>query len=422
MNNINQKVLFQYILQFKKSFIKMIPNDFFEDKYANTIMKAIKKKFLSDSKILTDKTLYILFEKNEEIHDTIKYLYQEIDLTEYDFDELNRIIKNKIIKSQAEFNIVNLVETFKNLDFDKNAEEDAQLIKEVANSSFQFDFDTDDGINPFDENDINVEDLKKYPHPSKILNDSLDGGLAVGSITCYLGNSGIGKSWFLANDAAHYVRQGLNTVFITCEMSEFEITKRIASQLYDIPINSFDTVAKDKKKLKRKIDTYKETHIYNHNYFRVKQMPMQATNMSNILSYVTQLEQEQQKNVDVLIIDYLNVLSANNMKTSGENTYQLLRYVSMDMKEVAQKKDLIIITACQTNRGAYGKDSVSLENIADSAAIIHNSDNILGIFRDEEMEQNNQYGLKFLKTRNGDQKNKSIGINIDTLTMKLNYQ
>lgn len=421
MNNLSEKVLFQYIIKFKKSFLKYIPNDFFSDSHANKVMKEIKSKFLTDSKILTKSTLLLLFEKDGDTLSMVEYLFEEIDLLEYDFDELNRIIKNKIIKSQAQTNIVNLVETFKNLDFDKNAEDDASLLKDIAHDSFRFNFDQSSGINPFDSDDINVEDLKKYPHKSKFINDSLSGGLSQGSLTCYLGNSGIGKTWFLANDAAHFVQKGFNTIFITCEMSEYEITKRITSQMYSIPINSFDEVAKDKKKLKSKISTYKDNYLFNDNYFRIKQLPMQATTANDIHTYITQIEQEQEKDVDVIIIDYLNVLSAYNIKTSSENTYQMLRFVSMDLKELSQRKNCIIITACQTNRAAYGRDTVSLDNIADSAAIIHNSDNIFGIFRDDEMEQNMQYGLKLLKTRNGDQKDSILAINIDPLTMKLNY-
>lgn len=422
MNTTSEKIIFQYILKFKKSFIKHIPNDFFSTKEANKVMKEIRSKFLTDSKILTKSTLSLLFEKDEDTLSMIDYLFEDIDLTEYDFDELTRIIKNRIIKSTAESNIVNLVETFKSLDFDKHAIEDAQLIKDVASSSFDFNFfDENNGINPFDADDIDVEDLKKYPHKSTFINNSLSGGLSQGSLSCYLGNSGIGKTWFLANDCAHFVESGYNTIFITCEMSEYEITKRITSQMYDIPLNSFDEVAKDKKKLRNKISTYKEQFFVNDNYFRVKQLPMQATNANDIYNYVTQIEQQEEKNVDVIIIDYLNVLSASNMKTSGENTYQLLRFVSMDLKELAQRNNCIIITACQTNRSAYGRDTVSLDNIADSAAIIHNSDNIFGIFRDEEMEQRMQYGLKLLKTRNGDQKDAVIGIDVDSLTMKLKY-
>jgi KaiC/GvpD/RAD55 family RecA-like ATPase len=49
--------------------------------------------------------------------------------------------------------------------------------------------------------------------------DVSGGGYDTKSLVVYAGEQNIGKSIWLANDAANFVRMGHNVVFITAEMS-----------------------------------------------------------------------------------------------------------------------------------------------------------------------------------------------------------
>jgi len=115
---------------------------------------------------------------------------------------------------------------------------------------------------------------------------------------------------------------------------------------------------------------------------------------------------------DVVIIDYINILrDIRNPNT--EQTYIKIKNIAEDLRAFAQKNDVVVISATQTNRGGFDSTEVTMANIAESAGLAHTADNIMAIIQDSEMNLNKEYWLKLIKVRDGAGKHTKCLLNID---------
>jgi hypothetical protein len=76
-----------------------------------------------------------------------------------------------------------------------------------------------------------------------------------------------------------------------------------------------------------------------------------------------------------------------------------IKQISEDLRAMAMRNNWCVVTASQFNRGAYNSSDVLLEQIAESAALIHTVDGLFGIIQDEIMLMNSEYFLKTLANR-----------------------
>jgi len=83
--------------------------------------------------------------------------------------------------------------------------------------------------------------------------------------------------------------------------------------------------------------------------FQVKYMPSGKTS-NDIRSYMKEYEVKTGKKIDVLLVDYLDLLMPNGMKISAENLFVKDKYVSEQLRNLAMEKNCVLITAAQFNR------------------------------------------------------------------------
>jgi KaiC/GvpD/RAD55 family RecA-like ATPase len=60
-----------------------------------------------------------------------------------------------------------------------------------------------------------------------------------------MGETNSGKSLWMQNLAVASANQGYNVLYITLEMSERKVLKRLGSMRLKIPINDYDTISLD---------------------------------------------------------------------------------------------------------------------------------------------------------------------------------
>lgn len=82
-----------------------------------------------------------------------------------------------------------------------------------------------------------------------------------------------------------------------------------------------------------------------------------------------------------------------------------IKQIAEDMRAMAMRNGWCIVTASQFNRGAFDTNDVRLEQIAESAALIHTVDGLFGIIQDPMMYMNSEYLLKTLANREEGYKN-----------------
>ena len=225
------------------------------------------------------------------------------------------------------------------------------------------------------------------------------------------------NSIWLANDAANFVRMGHNVVFITAEMAQEKVLKRIGANLLNIPMSEYDEKSANRDLIKRRLDTVSRGILPPGRLF-IKEYPTSNASVLDIEAYLKVLEETQDHKVNVLVVDYINIL-ANYRNPNTENTYMKIKQIAEDLRALAVKRNILVISATQINRGAWDATEVKMENIAESAGLAHTADVMYALIQDANMHVNHEYWLKVLKIRDGHGKGSRCRFNIDYEHMRL---
>ena len=237
----------------------------------------------------------------------------------------------------------------------------------------------------------------------------LFGGMNKGELNIFAGGSGAGKSLFLANLGLNWALQGLNVVYLTLELSEELVSMRIDSMATDIPtrdiFKQIDEVEMRVRIIGKKSGTY-----------QVKYMPSGKT-ANDIRSYLKEYEIKLGRKVDILLVDYLDLLMPQSKKISAENLFVKDKYVSEELRNLAVEKQCLLVTAAQLNRGAVEEVEFDHSHISGGLSKIQTADNVFGIFTSRAMRERGKYQIQLMKTRSSSGVGMKIDLdfNIDTL-------
>jgi archaellum biogenesis ATPase FlaH len=235
--------------------------------------------------------------------------------------------------------------------------------------------------------------------------DNLDkilfGGFNRGELNIFAGGSGAGKSLFLANLGCNWALQGLNVVYLTLELSEELVSMRVDSMLTGIPtrevFKSLDDVEMKVKMIGKKSGQ-----------FQVKYMPSGKT-ANDIRSYLKEYEIKMGRKVDVLLVDYLDLLMPISKKISPADLFIKDKYVSEELRNLAVEKNCVFVTAAQLNRGAVEEVEFDHSHISGGLSKIQTADNVFGIFTSRAMRERGRYQIQLMKTRSSS----GVGMKID---------
>ena len=244
------------------------------------------------------------------------------------------------------------------------------------------------------------------------MDKKLFGGFNRGELNIFAGGSGAGKSLFLANIGVNMAEKGLNVVYLTLELAESLVSMRLDSMTTGIPsrdvFKSIDDVEMKVKIIGKKSGA-----------FQVKYMPSGKT-ANDVRSYIKEYEIKTGKKVDVLLIDYLDLLMPASTKVSAENLYIKDKYVSEELRNLAMELNTVFVTAAQLNRGAVEEIEFDHSHISGGLSKIQTADNVFGIFTSRAMRERGRYQLQLMKTRNSSGVGQKIdlGFNLDTLRIE----
>ena len=239
----------------------------------------------------------------------------------------------------------------------------------------------------------------------------LFGGMNRGELNIFAGGSGAGKSLFLANLGLNWALQGLNVVYLTLELSEELVSMRVDSMATEIPsrdiFKKIDEVEMKVKVIGKKSGTY-----------QVKYMPSGKT-ANDIRSYLKEYEIKLGRKVDVLLVDYLDLLMPQSRKISAENLFVKDKYVSEELRNLAMEKQCIFVTASQLNRGAVEEVEYDHSHISGGLSKIQTADNVFGIFTSRAMRERGKYQIQLMKTRSSSGVGMKIDLDFDIDTLRI---
>lgn len=351
-------------------------------------------------------------------HKIIEQVYAA-DLNQYDEEWLISTTEAWIKWRNFDNSLMDTIEYIKTTNVTpENADEIITKVKGLINDRNAIVFNSDIGLNFFNPTDHIPKEHNRISTGYNFLDRLLHGGYDKdGTLVVYVGEQNIGKSIYLANDAANFVKMGVNTAVVTAEMSAQKFMKRIGSNLLDIKMSEYEAKTKNIDLIKRKLETVGDGLTPPGQLF-IKQFPTSQATVLDIESYLKQVEEEQRIKLGVVVIDYINILS-NYRNPNSENTYLKVKQISEDLRAMGIRNGWLIVTATQITRSGYNSTDITLQDVAESAGLSHTADVMLGIIQDELMRAEMEYWLKVLKVRDGEGRGVKCKLKVNYNYMRL---
>ena len=417
-----EKIFFRLSLE-KVKYLQAIKTGFYTSEEIDALSFLANKFYTKFNETPTKEQLTLLVQNHpkskERVSENILNIIFDVDLHQYDEEWLTSTAESWIKWRTFNTSFTDTIEFIKTTQVTpENVEAIVTKVKGIINDRNNLTFNSDLGLDFFDWEAHDQKETEKVSTGYNFLDDMLSGGYDKGgNLIVYAGEQNIGKSIYLANDAANFVKMGTNTVVITAEMAAHKFVKRIGSNLLNININEYAEKAKNRDHVKRRLETVGDGFTPPGSLY-VKQFPTSQATVLDIEAYVAQIEEELQIKVGAVVIDYINIL-ANYRNQNTENTYMKIKQIAEDLRAMGIRNDWLIVTATQITRSGYNASDITMTDIAESAGLSHTADVMLGIIQDDLMRANQEYWLKVLKIRDGEGKGTKCKLNIDWNYMRL---
>lgn len=242
------------------------------------------------------------------------------------------------------------------------------------------------------EYEVRKKEGKKYGIPYGIPTlDRLTGGIQSHELVTVLGFTSVGKSTLLRALAFNFWLQNFTPLYLSLEMESsviLRILDAMAATLDYDKLKQLDLSEKEMKQWKRKA-------------IEIKMRPcdIPVIDNTNFMTPDQVFAETIRHKPDIVIIDYVGLMRSSQVHR-GISRYQQLSDITQDLKHIARTIRIPILMAAQTNRDG-AKDGASLENVADAISIARDSDTVIGLFQDEEMEKCNEMQVRLNKNRDG---------------------
>lgn len=421
-----EKEIFAFMLK-KPEYLLEVKKDFFTNddlQYVAVTARDFYKKFREAPSCEQMKRL--IKDNDKSITDeTVDNIYS-VDILSLDQDWLMNTTEGWIMWRAFNTNLVKSAAYIKTVDVSaENVRDVVKRATDMVSDTSLISFDKNMGKNFFDVDSHKSIRENKIPFTWDYWNSISSGGLDPKTLHVYIGFTNVGKSIVLCNDAAAFVRQGKNVLFISCEMSEEKVIRRIGANLFDMTLDNYDKMVDSPSSVRRQMKILTDGSFMPLGKLYVKQYPTGECTALDIERYVKEIEEQEKFKVDVVIADYLGIM-CDYRNPNTENTYLKGKHISEDLRAVAIKHDLIIDTAAQIGRSAGDSSDINITDISESMGVMHTADSSIGLIQTEEMRYgvNNDgtpyYWFKILKIREGEGKDTKFKVNIDYNKMKLN--
>ena len=425
--NIDQheKIFFNWILKNPKYF-ETLSKSFFSNGDLQIIFGLAKAYYKKFEKSPSHKQCKILVQnsekaKNRQTDEAIVDHIYDLNLDEYDEDWIQNTFKFWVQWRDFENRVDNVNELIGVTNVTPDNVE--KVITDCQNLLTRnvIKLDQDLGFDFFNPEHHAPAENSKITSNWNLINNITGGGYDICSLVALVGPPNIGKSIFLANYASDFVKMGHNCALITAEMGAQKVIKRAGANLLNIPMSQYDKWAKNPDKVKKKLEYFKSSSLIPPGQLFVQKYPTSSATVTDIESYLLNVEKVTGNKLSVIVIDYINLLvSKRNPNT--ENTYLKIKEIAEDLRGMADRNNWLIITASQVNKEGYESSDINMKNIAESQGLPQTADMVFGIVQDETMHANNKYVLKVIKIRDEGGKNERIEFSIDYEYMRLSEE
>ena len=236
------------------------------------------------------------------------------------------------------------------------------------------------GTDYFEDPELRLNRLSLNSKPTSTgfidLDENLGGGLNRKEMIIFAAPPGVGKSLTMANLARNIMKQSLNVIYISLELSEEVVAKRFDSMFTGIAqIDLLKNITKTSIAIKTQQESF--------GHLTIKRMPESTTNANHVRAYLKEFEITKGYLPDALVIDYMDLM-CSNQQISAENQFIRDKFISEELRSIANEYNLMMITASQLNRGSQqleSMDDLSQAHIAGGISKVNTTDNLVAIMQ-----------------------------------------
>ncbi len=422
--NLNKLILknLHYNEEYTRKVLPFIKPDYFKERSEKVIFNEISSFVTDYGNIPTYEALVIqLSEKSlsdDEYTETLDVL-KEFHETRAETVDLEWLVDKTegFCQEKAIYNAV--LESISILD-NSHKELSKGSIPKLLSDALAISFDSSVGHDYLDDSDSRYDYYhrteERVPFALNYFNKITNNGLPKKTLNVILAPPHGGKSLMMCDWAASFQQGGNNVLYITCEMAEEEIAKRIDANLLRISMDELMTM--DKPSYEKKMKYLKSKTV---GKLFVKEYPTAAANVNHFRTLLNELRLKKNFVPDVVFVDYLNICASSRMKMSGGvNSYTYIKAIGEELRGFAQEFNLPVVTATQTTRSGAASSDIDMNDVSESFGIPAIADFMVAIINSEELYELNQIMVKQLKNRYRDLNlNKRFVIGVDRAKMRL---
>lgn len=222
-----------------------------------------------------------------------------------------------------------------------------------------------------------------------------------GDITIVAGRPGAGKSAFALSLMLELAKNGNKGVFISLEMKESEIIKRLMSQISQVKLENILSNCENDEKYRYEFTNIEHERLQKGSKL-FKELGDKITFVNDNLSSDDVLRIAEEEKPDYIIIDYMQLLTT----TQGKNRVEEITYLSMELKRIAMKCNIHIFELCQLSRAIEQRADKRpiLSDLRESGQLEQDASCVIGLYREgyyNEQADQNEMEIRILKNRNG---------------------
>jgi replicative DNA helicase len=432
-----EKIFFSYILNNKKYF-EIVDQGYFRNNEIQFVYGVIRKYMLKniEVEIPTPKQILEMVQLEDKEGIITKDILKAMLTTNLkDYDEENFTIPKLnawILSNKIKNGTVDIIDETRNLDSISDFESAvvaANKIKSIVEQMSNTSFIHDENMGAdFDDPEMHIQDTAKFKVRSgfQTIDHMLGGGWDIQTLNVVMAETNNGKSLWMQNFAVKSANMGYNVLYITLEMSERKVMKRVGSMRLRIPINDYDKVSKNTEEIKKRIENLKNgpngisDDIFEKKVGKIitKFWAAGTATINDFDNYIQKLREKKGIKIDLIIVDYITLI-APQKGTVGDNLYTKGKSLAEGLRAIAAKYICPVITGVQVSKDAWNSNDITLEQVPESKAIAETADTFFAIIRTEEMKRQNLYRFKLLKQRDGDFLKAQIKINLNPVYLTL---
>lgn len=209
-------------------------------------------------------------------------------------------------------------------------------------------------------------------------------GFNGGDLISIFAFSGVGKTTLAINIALNIIRQKKRVLIFSLEMPKEQIRDRIIANMTNIPFH----------KIKYgEFNSSEEEQIIKANSMLSRNKSLLVLEEDDLMNITSKIQMEVMKNnIDIVFIDYINLI---NIMGNNKDEYLKVTECTRLLKKLSKKIDKPIVILAQGKQEQASKmanknmavwDKVAVNDIAGGSAIYRDSDVVLGMYRNVELD------------------------------------